>query len=158
MAKISLGTKVKLDFTDEGKVFKTFNVTYRELGRKQTKSIGKENKDIMDVFTKGQSLVKRSEVLEAKVAALKELNKADDLLSTTNKLDTLYDEQDVIEEKFEELGGIDKLLEASKLTYDLAVGGKDKDILSEFAETESEYSTVLNALKEDAQSQSGNGK
>lgn len=158
MAKLILSSKVKLDITEDGKVVKTFNVTFRELSRKQQKAIGKDNKEILDIFQKGQSTTKRVEVLEAKLAALGEVEDPKATLSTANKLETIYDEQDKLEEKFEKLGGIEKLLEASTISYDMLVGGKDKAILKEFAESESDYSVVLAALRDDLKEQKGNAK
>jgi type II secretory pathway component HofQ len=101
------------------------------------------------VFTDAQSLAKKAEVLESKVAALKELGKSDQLLEATSKLEYIYNNQDDLESKFEELGGFDKLLEASKISYDTSVGGKDKEALAEFAENESSYSDVMDAIRQD---------
>ncbi len=155
MAKMQLDIKVKLDIVASGKTVDTFEVTYRELTRKEGRSIGKENKTILDLFNKSQQSTKRVEMLEGKVGAFKEVERPEDVIKASAKLEKLYDEQAEMETKFEELGGLDKLLEASRATYAISVGGKDKDRLEEFIEAQSDYSTVLEALKEDAGEQRG---
>ncbi len=155
MAKVKLSSKAKLEFEVNGKIENSFDVTYREPSRKQVKIMGKENKEILDLFTKNQTLTKRAAVFETKVDALKALDKPLDTLRATSKLEKIYDEQVILEDKYEALGGIDKLIEASKMTYDLAVGGKDKEALEKFIEEFSDYGTILEALKEDVKEQQG---
>ncbi len=155
MAKFQLDIKVKLEIVSAGKTIDSFDVTYKELTRKEGKSIGKENKEILELFNKSQLLEKRVTVLEGKIDALKELERPEDVLKTATKLERLYDDQANMEEEFEKLGGLDKLLEASKLSYEASVAGKDKNRLTEFVEAQSDYSTILAALKEDANEQKG---
>ncbi len=155
MGNFSLSNKVTLDVTEGGKKVSSFDVIYREPTRKQMKVIGKENKEVLDLFSKNQKLNKRAEVLEGKLSALRELGKAEEVLSASNKLEKVYDEQTDVEDRFEELGGVDKLIEASKKSFDIAVSGKDLESLRKFTEEQSEYSTVLDALKKDAEGQQG---
>ena len=155
MAKLNLSTKVTLDITDNGKKIDSFEVTYRKPTRKQEKKIGADNKEIIEVFQKGLNLIKRTEVLESKVEALKELGKNEELLKAVNKLETLYKQQSEYDDKFEELGGADKLMEASKLQFNIAVGGKDKDRLAEWIEDNAEYAEVLDTIAKDALEQQG---
>lgn len=149
MAKIQLSHNAKLEIEDDGNIIKTFSVTFKEPTKKEKKKLGKGHEEIIKVFTDAQSLAKKAEVLESKVAALKELGKSDQLLEATSKLEYIYNNQDDLESKFEELGGFDKLLEASKISYDTSVGGKDKEALAEFAENESSYSDVMDAIRQD---------
>lgn len=155
MSKIKLSIKAKIEIEDNGKVVKTFNVNFKELTRKQQKNLGKDNKEILEVFGKSQSLAKKAEALENKMHTLKDKDDKPGLLTVSNKLEVIYDEQDSLEEKFEALGGIDKLYDASKLTYDATVSGKDKASLAEFAENDSEYGVVLQALRDDVKEQKG---
>ncbi len=155
MAKLQLSSKVKVDIEEDGKITRTFSVNFKKLTRKESKKLGKENEEIMESFSKAQSLVKRAEVLEAKMEALKGSNNDNELIKVANKLEAIYNEQDGLEDTFEVLGGLDKLLEASKLTYDASVSGKDKEALAEFAENESEYSIVLQAIDEDLKDKMG---
>lgn len=155
MAKIQLSHKAKVEIEDDGKIVKSFSVTFREPTQKEKKKLGKGHEEIIKVFTDAQALAKKAEVLESKVSALKELDNSEQLLKATNKLEEIYDKQDAIEDMFEELGGFEKLFEASKLSYDNSVGGKDKEALAEFAEEESSYSDVLEAIKQDIKESKG---
>ena len=150
MAKIQLAVKIKVDFDDEGKIIKSFDITYKELHRKQQRILGKENKGILDVFNKNERANKKIKIYEAEVEALQELGESAKVLEVAGKLKKLYDLNEAAEEKFEKLGGVDKLLEASKTTFDIAVGGKDKKAFSEFIEENSDFATALEAIKKDA--------
>jgi len=157
MAKISLSIAVNLDITDSGKVVKTFNLTYRQPSKKEQKQLGKENETILDLFKQSQKIDRRIEAVEVKIEALRSMeNKASELLKSANLLEKLYIQKDEIEDDFEKIGGIDKMLEASKETFSISVGGKDKDELMEFIEENSDYSTFLDAIAEDAKKQKGN--
>jgi hypothetical protein len=134
MATLSLSNKVKLDIKEDGKVIKTFNVTYRELTRKQSKKLGKDNKEILDIAQKGASLESRISVLSTKMKALEELGRSEEVVKVANTLDTLMSQRDEMEDKYEELGGIDKLTEAAEVSFNLSVGGKDKEALREFTD------------------------
>jgi len=155
MAKIVLAHKLKLDMEIDGKIDKSFVVTYRDLSRKQIKQLGKENKKVMDVFNKGQLLTKRADVLEGKLEALREIGNAEEVLKVSTKLEKIYDEQSVLEDNFEELGGVDKLLEAAKINFDISVGGKDKEALAQYTEDFSDFGVILEALKRDVKEQQG---
>ncbi|MCK5743631.1 MAG: hypothetical protein KAH30_02750 [Caldisericia bacterium] len=156
MAKIQLSNNITLDIIEGDEKIKSFSITYREPSRKQQRALGEDNKAIIDLFKESQKLDRRLEVMEAKVDALKELEQAKELLSTAKKLDEMYIRRDKIEDQFEEMGGVDKMLEASQLTFDISVGGKDKKILKEFIETSSDYNVILNAIADDAKAQRGN--
>ncbi|MCD6433311.1 MAG: hypothetical protein J7L21_04645 [Sulfurimonas sp.] len=149
MAKLQLSQRAKIEVEEDGKITRTFSVNFKKLTRKESKKLGKDNEDVMDTFNKAQSLVKRAEVLEAKIEALKGSDKKEEIIKVANKLETLYDDQDALEDKFEKIGGVDKLLEASNLSYHASVTGKDKEALAEFAENESSYSEVLQAIDKD---------
>jgi hypothetical protein len=156
MAKIQPSLKLKLEIVNEdNKVERIFNVTYKELSKKQEREIGKENKDILDLFKKSQELSKMVKILESEVEAHKELNKPKELLASTKELKKLYLEQDELDSKFEDLGGFDRFIEASKITFESVVTGGDKDALREFAENESDFGQVLTALAEDAKESRG---
>ena len=156
MAKLQLSNAVTLEIAEMGKVVDTYKLSYKEPSKKEQKEIGKGNKDILDLFKSSQKLDRRIEVMEAKVEALKELNNAEELLDTAKKLDDLYQARDKIEDDFDKLGGFDKMLEASEVTFGISVGGKDKKRLVEFVEAQSDYATVLTAIAEDAKEQKGN--
>lgn len=155
MAKIQLSTRVTLDITENGKVVDTFKISFREPSKRQQREIGKENEEILDLFKKSQSLDRRLEVTEAKVSALKELENAKELLTTAKSLDKLYIDRDNIEDRFIDLGGFEKMLEASRLTFDHAISGEDKDRLRDFIEDQSDYSIIMGAIAEDAKEQRG---
>ena len=156
MAKIKPSLKVKLDIEDEnGVISQSFNVTYRELTRRQSRTINEDSKDIIGLFNDSQSTSKRIESLENKIDALKELGNNKDVVKFTTQLDKLYAVQDKQEDEFEVLGGLDALLDASKATFLLSIGGKDKDGLVDFIEENSDYNTVLEALALDAKEQLG---
>ena len=156
MAKLKPSLKLNLDILDEdGQTTQTFNVTYRELTRKQTRSINEESKDILELFNESQSTAKRIESLENKIDALKELDNSKEIVKFTTQLDKLYLVQDKQEVTFNKLGGLDALLDATKATFNLAIGGKDKKALVDFIEENTDYATVLDALTEDAKEQMG---
>ncbi|MCK5744478.1 MAG: hypothetical protein KAH30_07040 [Caldisericia bacterium] len=155
MAKIQLSTIVKLDISEDGKITRSFSVTFREPSKKQQKEIGKENKTILDLFKVSQKLERRIEATEAKVEALKSMDKATELLSTAKKLDDLYSQIDEVETQFDSLGGYDQMMEASKLSFEKAIGGKDKEDLRVFIDEFSDYTTILNAISNDAKEQRG---
>ena len=156
MAKIQLSTAVTLEITDNGKVVDTFKVTHREPSKKQQRKLGKENKDMPDLFKLSQKLDRRIEVSESKVDALQELGNPKDTLKEINKLELIYIEKDKVEDKFDALGGYDKFLEISQLSFDMQVGGKDKERLAEFIEENSDYGSVLEAIAVDAKAKRGN--
>lgn len=154
--KIKLSQSATIEIEDNGKVIKTFNVTFREPTRKELKKLGKDDKEIIEVFSKSKSLTDRASVLESKIQALSKMGtNSDKLFKATEKLEKIYDDQDELEEKFEKLGGIDKLFEASKRTFEKFVSGKDKEALAIFTEESSEYSTVLDAIKKDISDNQG---
>ncbi|MDM5264679.1 hypothetical protein PF327_10780 [Sulfurovum sp. XTW-4] len=156
MAKIQPSLKLKLDILDEdGKVTKTFNVTYRDLNKRELRKVGESNKEIMDLFSKAKTLASSADTLNKKIEALKDEGDSNGVIKTAEKLEKIYKDQDAIDAKFEELGGYDKLLEASKATFEIAVGGSDKEALAEFAENELDYGQVLDALAEDAKDSRG---
>lgn len=150
MAKIRLAIKIKVDFDDEGKIVKSFDITYKELNRKQQKQLGKDNKEILDLFTKNEREMKKINVYEAEVEALRELGESSKMLEGTAKLKKLYAENEKANERFEVLGGVDKLLDASKTTFDLSIHGKDKKAFSDFIEENSDFTTALASVKKDA--------
>ncbi len=157
MAKINLSTKVKLDITDEGKVVKSFDITYREPSKKEQKKLGKDNQDILDMFKQSQKLDKRIEIAKSKQFALEQMKgKGKELLNNVNDLEKLYKEKDGIDDRFEALGGFEKLLEASKETFYASIGGKDFDALCSFIEENGDYSDYLEAIAEDAKAKKGN--
>lgn len=157
MAKLIPSIKTKIEVENEnGKVTKTFHVTFKELTRKENKKLGKNNEEILKVFTGSRSLIEKAVTLKAKLTALQEEEgNGLEVIKVADKLESIYDEQDKYEEEFEKLGGMDKLFEASKLVYEASVGGKDKDALAEFTEIESEFSDIIDLLRKDAQSERG---
>jgi len=158
MAKMTPRVGIKLDIVDSGKkVLKTFNVDYKEPSRKEQKQLGKENETILDLFKQNQKLDRRVKVTEIKIEALREIDgKSRELLSSVNTLEKLYIQRDEVENNFEELGGVDKMIEASKETFIISVGGKDKDTLSEYIEENGDYSEYLDTIAKDAKNQKGN--
>jgi len=156
MAKLKLSTKVTLEIEDEnGKAIEKFDVTYRELSNKLQKKVGKDNEVIIEVFNKGQKIGKRINALEAKLQALREMEKTKEISTTANELTALYKKVEPLDIKFDELGGFDKMREASKITFDLCVGGKDKETLIDFIEENSDFAEVLEELAKDAKEQKG---
>ena len=155
MASLALSTSVKLDITENGKVTKTFNVSFKELTRKQTKKLGKDNKAILDITQTGAGIENRISILRSKMAALEELNKSQEVVKVANILDDLMTRKEDLEEQYETLGGIDKLTEAAEASFDLQVSGKDKEALREFIEENSDYTSVLDVIRKDALEKSG---
>ena len=156
MAIVSLATAVKLQIKDNGKVVKTFNVTYKEPSKKQQKQLGKENKEILDLFKKNQKFDRHINVLLSKQEVLAGMSKDKELLIVLEELEALYAKKDVLEESFEELGGFDKMLEASEETFKISVKGKDIKDLTAFIEDNGDYSEYLEAISEDAKEKKGN--
>ena len=157
MAKISLATAVVLDITDSGKKITSFKVTYKAPTKKQIKTLGKDNEDILDLFKSNQKLDRRIEATEAKVEALRGIPAlAQELLDTAKELSTMYEKSDANEISFDELGGVDKMLHASKLTFDISINGADKEALAEFIEQNGDYAEYVEVIAKDAQKQKGN--
>jgi len=156
MANINLGVKVTLDIKDEDKIVKSFEVVYREASKKQQKKLGKENKEVLDLFKKNQNLDRRVKVLEDKQEVLKALGEDKALLGVIKELEKLYNAKDEVEDEFETLGGFDKLSEASEETFKIAVTGKDSKELIAFIEENGDYSDYLEAIVKDVEDKKGN--
>jgi len=156
MAKLQLSTKVELNITEDGKVIKTFSVTFRDLTKKQERALTDKNKEIFNLYSKSTRVAKKVTLLEDEIEAFKGLEKFEKVITSTKTLKGLYAEQDILEEKFEELGGIDVLSEAAGEKFSLAIGGKDKDDLATWTEENADYAVVLELLEEDAKAKRGN--
>jgi hypothetical protein len=150
MAKIILSKKVTLDIVDNGEKIDSFNVTFKPLNKKQEKELGDDSKKIMDINTNAIRLRRQIELLERKAEALSNVGDDAGVIKISNELEKLYKESDKLEKDFDDLGGFDLLTNASKRTFELAVGGEDKDRLQEWIEENSDYSEVLSAIAEDA--------
>ena len=150
MAKIQLAVKISVEIEDNSEIIDKFDITYKALSRKQQKQLGKDNKEILDLFDKNQGIEKRISVMEAEIEALKSMDNPAKVIEISKKLEKAYNEQDKMNSKFETLGGVDKLLEASKNTFELSVGGKDKERIVAFIEENSDFASALSEIQKDA--------
>ena len=155
MAKIQLNSNVTLDIEENGEIKHSFNLTFKELSKKQQKDIGEENEKILDIFKLIQKIDKHINTHEMKAEALKELGNNKDLLTTVKKLDDLYAKKEKLEKDAVTHGGYEKMLEASKITFQNCVSGADVAALEEWIEENSDYGTVLTVISEDARNSKG---
>jgi len=155
MAKIQLSSKVTLRIEDsEGVELKSFNVTFRELTKKEIRKMTKEQKEMMELMQESSSLGRRILALETKVEAL---DKDKDIVSATNKLEKLYDQADELEEKAKSFGE-DEADRIATSNYNKMVGGEDSEALFEYIQDDNtpiDVSDALEALREDVKVKRG---
>jgi len=75
MAEINLRNKVKIEVKDDGKVIKSFDVTFREMTRKEKRKADKKTKAVEELYIELEKLTRRAAALENKIVAVNlELN------------------------------------------------------------------------------------
>ena len=154
---IKLSVKVPVLFTEDGKEVAKFEVTYRDVSRKDKKKFGKENEEILELSQKLFSSLRRSQALEERKNALVSIGDDKEVADVSKKFLTAMDKLEKIQDRFTELGGEDKLSEAAEMSFDRSIGGKDKDALRVFIEENSDYPEVLEAIRGDVEKiRSGN--
>ncbi len=155
MAKIQLSTAVTVQIERDGEVAETFNVTYKELSKSQQREATKRLKNVTDIFKKNESLSFDIDSLRTNLKALQNMGDDEAVIKTNAKITKIRGEIKKLEMKYEELGGDDIPIAITKNTFDLCVGGADKEALTKFIEESSDYKTVLAAIVGDAKEQMG---
>ena len=140
MAKLTLSKNVTLEI-DDGTQLHIFNVTYKELTGKQVKELTKMTKDAI-------KLSSEAEVLDGKIRALESKEDGD---SVADKIVSLYEKKQKLEDRFEKMGGVSILNDTLAQKFKLSIGGADKNNLISFIEDHSDYETILSAIIKDAE-------
>ena len=156
MAKIKPSLNLDLEFYDANDtVLKSFKVTYKEPTPKESKTLRNESAKILGVFNSQQTEDIKINTLKQKIDSLEELGKDEDVVKFTTKLLSALDAKAKLEVKLDELGGFDAMDKISKDTFMVHIGGKEIDAVIAYIEDNSDFSIVLESLKEDAQGQMG---
>jgi len=155
MAKIQLSHKVKLQIEDDG--VKEYSVTFRKLKKKEAKALGAESEEIINIVSDAKKVEEQIEMLKTKIESLSALGKNDEVIKTSDRLEKLYKKRDAMDDRFNELGGMEAFEDAAKKTLELSLGGDDKESLLEVSE-EIGYSTVLTALQEELNEKQGKSR
>jgi len=148
---IKLSVKVPVVFLEDKEEVAKFEVTYRDVSRKDKRKFGKENEEIMELSQKLFSSLRRSQTLEERKDALVAIGSHEKIAEASSKFLTALDKLEKIQDRFAELGGEEKLSEAAELSFDRAIGGKDKEALKVFIEENSDYPDVLESIRADVE-------
>ena len=152
MAKIKLGVKVPVKFEDEsGEVIEEFHIIHREPTKKARKEMGKESEEILKVFGTGATLKKMINTMEIELEARSEEGGSNqEVVALSQKLRKEYTKLEKIEKNFEDMGGVDALMEATEKNFDISIHGIDKEALKDFVTEYSDFTDVMTIIKKDA--------
>jgi len=153
MAKIRHEIKVTLEFEDaDGGEIGRFEITWRELGKKEKRRLSEETKGLFDKAREAASLGEEIRLLEEEKRAYTEMGESAKVVETIEKIRKLRKKVDAIRAEIEADGELDDPMEyLAKKTFDLAVGGKDKERLAAFVDENYDYAEVLDAIRQEAE-------
>ena len=153
MGKIQLSYKINLQVEDVDGV-KEYNVTFRELKKKEAKTLGKESEEIINIVSEAGRVDEQISIQKAMVEALIKTGQNAEIILTSKSLERLYAKREKLDKKFKELGGMDALDDAARKTLEMSVGGDDKDAVIALGD-DIGYPTVLTALQEELNEKQG---
>ena len=145
--KIALNYEIEIDVKKDNKTIDTFKIWFRELTKDEKKKYDKLVKDFTNLNKKLNKISRKAPVLEQKATAYNNLKKYDKELEALEAIEKLDDELTEAEEQIEALAGDDFVETQAKKSFDLRVGGKDKQKLVDLAESQG-YANILKMVEE----------
>jgi len=146
--KLTLDVPIEVKVEEDGKVKEILKVTFRYPTKQEEKEFKAFEKEVKDLFRKITKLDKQLRTLDKKIEYAEkreDFEKAEKLLDEKEKIETKLEK---LAEEFEAKGGENYPEEIAKKSFNLLVGGDDKERLKQYAEMVG-YLKIMDLLREE---------
>lgn len=146
--KITLDVPIEVKIAENGEVKETLKVTFRRATKEEEKQFEKIQKEALSLYKKISKLERERNFFLKKMEFAEKAEKFEEAEKWLDKINEIEEKLEKMQEDFEKKGGVNWGEEIAKKTFDLLVGGEDKEKLREYAERLS-YSKIIDLLSKE---------
>jgi len=144
--KLTLDVPIEVKVEENGKVKETLKITFRYPTKQEEKEFSNLEKEIKGLFKKITKAERELNKLDKKIEYAEKLGDYKKAEKLFDKREEIENELEKLAEDFEAKGGENYPEELSKKSFELLVGGEDKEKLREYAEIVG-YLKIMNLLR-----------